>query len=73
MKYAKFSKVKEGDILITDGAFTCMNPNSAKVVKRKLGLNGGLYIDCREGGHMIDGQLDERGFLIGLRRSLICN
>ena len=65
--YARLKKVRAGDVLITDSGFTCMARNSAKTVYSCRGRNGGLWIACRDGRHMLDGQLDERGRLIGLR------
>jgi len=70
--YAKFSAVKPGDVLITDGGFTCMPNNASKTVhsmKPDYPGDRGLYITCRDGKHMLDGQLDDKGLLIGLRRA----
>lgn len=58
--YALVDETKEGDILICDGGFTCLNKNDEKVVKNDP--SHGLYIDCndeRGGKHFIDGQIEE--------------
>jgi hypothetical protein len=79
--YALASEVKVGDRLICDGGFSCMKADAKKTVKRRAGRLKGvskeyakdpfarLYIDCKCGGHMLDGQLGEHGELIGLRKA----
>lgn len=67
MAWAKFSKVKEGDKLITDGGFTCMEFNVEKKVWGDK--DGRLYIECSDGCHYLDGQVDfhnDHDDLIGL-------
>lgn len=69
--WAKLSDVKEGDVLITDGGFTCMGGGERKVVRRDQSRPDGmqLYLDCREGGHYLDGQADDGEHLVGLYRA----
>lgn len=63
--YAKLSDVKPCDVLEADGGFDCLKPRQLEIVKVKE--NGSLYIDCSyDGGHILDGQLDDEGYLIGL-------
>lgn len=65
--------LKPGDILITDGDFTCTRHFAEHVVQQGP---QGLYIRCRSGGHNLDGQLACDGpegkpdddTLVGLRR-----
>lgn len=64
MSYAKLSEVVQGDILITDGGFTCMKADERKEVF--VGENDCLYILCDEGEHYLDGQLDEGDEYMGL-------
>lgn len=63
--YAKLHKIKVGTKLRTDGGFTCMKEDEIKEVKqdRKDGL---LYIECEDGTHSLDDQLNDNGELIGL-------
>lgn len=76
--YAKLSSLKPGDVLITDAAFTCMSPNTPKIVSMaKVGrgsrgltaMKHRLFVPCRAGRHMLNGQEDANGRLIGLRRA----
>ena len=48
----KISEVKAGDILLSDGGFTCIGPQQ-NIVKEDA---NGLYIECSEGRHGLDGQ-----------------
>lgn len=60
--------VKEGDTLITDGGFTCMEEGEEKIVKND---NGVLCIDCDSGGHAIHGQSDSSDTpLVGLKKKV---
>jgi hypothetical protein len=65
-RWAILKTLKPGDRLFTDGGFTCMPDGELKIVRRD---ENGLYVPCRRGKHYLDGQLDERGRLIGLYRS----
>lgn len=60
----KFSEVREGDVLIADGGFTCIQTGSPLAVKAD---EDGLYFSCASGKHYLDGQEDENGDLIGLK------
>lgn len=75
--YTRLSRLKPGDVIITDSGFDCMGKNKAKVVRMtKVGRGSAgftkmanrLYVCCREGKHLLDGQLDEKGRLIGIRK-----
>ena len=59
----KLNKVKKGDIIIADGGFTCL-----QAVEHKVYDNEGLFIECEQGMHFLDGQLDDDGNLIGLSK-----
>jgi hypothetical protein len=71
--YAKRSKVHTGTCLVCDGGFTCMK--NRQVVTVKNGGRHGLYVECGEGRHYLDGQFSEdgatpnRGLLRGLLAS----
>lgn len=56
-EYAKLSTLKPGDKVRTDGGFTCGMNNKELEVKKNS--TGGLYVDCDEGMHGLDGQLSE--------------
>lgn len=54
----KLDDVKPGDVLIADGGFTCLAENArCEVLKDHYGL----YVNCDEGKHYLDGQLDDDG------------
>lgn len=59
----KLTDVKEGDIIIADGGFTCMEAGEHKVYD-----DGRFYIKCDEGKHFLEGQEDENGNLIGVTK-----
>ena len=56
------SDVKVGDVVYTDGGFTCMSPGPKKV----KGDVTGLYLCCAQGRHYLDGQKGTTGSLIGI-------
>ena len=51
----KFKDVNEGDTLIADGGFTCIDEGRCLLVENS---GGGLFIACDEGRHFLDGQID---------------
>jgi len=60
----KFSDVKEGDVLVADGGFTCIRKGAELTVSSRF--SDGLFVPCDEGEHYLDGQLNyETGELIG--------
>jgi hypothetical protein len=61
--WARVSDTKPGDILECDAGFSCLVPSSLRVVK--LYNETGLYIQCLEGMHFLDGQ-EQDGYYIGL-------
>lgn len=69
--FVKLVDVKAGTKLVTDGGFPCMRKGEHKTVhqdkKRKPHFSRAeiLYIDCDDGRHYLDGQL-EKGELVGL-------
>lgn len=77
-QYARAGDVKAGDTLQCDGGFTCLKKDAKRVVKRRKGKLkhhspeyakspfARLYIDCKCGGHNLDGQLGDHGELVGL-------
>jgi len=60
----KLIDVQPGDALIADAGFTCVKPGRVSVKKS----DNGLYFDCSEGRHYLDGQVNDEGSLVGLRR-----
>jgi hypothetical protein len=64
MKFAKLKSVKAGDILKTDGGFTCMPAGVLRKVHADA--DGKLWIRCSDGKHYLDGQADGQGCLVGL-------
>lgn len=61
--YARLDDLKRGDRVIVDDGFTCMTAWSEKIVDED---NAGLFVDCEDGGHGLDGQDDGDGFLVGI-------
>ena len=62
----KIDDVKEGDKLVADAGFTCLKDGQeVKVCRTPDGL---LAIPCACGDHLLDGQVEEHGELIGLKR-----
>lgn len=66
-EYAHLDNIDAGDILIADGGFTCISEGA------RLKVKGGpskfdLFVDCNDGGHHIDGQCDENGYLVGFTK-----
>jgi hypothetical protein len=63
----KLSEIKEGDVLIADGGFTCIPEGRDLPVESDP--DGKLYFLCQEGRHYLDGQLaDDGDTLVGLTR-----
>ena len=64
--YAREGEVREGDILRADGGFTCI-PDGAElgVLFHEDPEKGGLYVECANGKHFLDGQLDDGDQYIG--------
>lgn len=60
----KILNVKVGDKLVADGGFTCLAEGSINTVCQKG--NGPLFIRCKEGDHILLGQTDKDGNLVGL-------
>lgn len=60
----KLSDVKAGDRLLTDNGFTCVEQTDV-VVKQD---ENGLFFECDDGKHFLDGQVDGAGNLVGLKR-----
>ncbi len=56
--WAAVAEIKAGSVVRTDGDFTCIGRGRRKVVRR---CNHGLFITCREGTHLIEGQLSADG------------
>lgn len=63
--FAKLSETNAGDTLIADASFSCMNAGP-HVVKADDG--GGLYIECDEGEHYLNGQADDGEHMTGLTK-----
>ena len=63
--YARLSKLEPGDVIEVDNDFTCINGGTQTRIH--AAADGALYFACREGGHLLDGQLDSRSdALIGV-------
>lgn len=61
--YAKSSEVKAGDLLETDGDFTCIGEKEIVLIQED---EQGLYFACDNGRHFLNGQADDGEHLIGL-------
>jgi hypothetical protein len=62
----KLIDLKEGDKLVADGGFTCLN--EGQIVEVKKDAAGELYVPCRSGRHALDGQTDDGETLVGLEK-----
>ena len=67
----KYKDVKVGDLLIVGNGFTCLAPDTCTLVYEDVGA---LYVNCDDGRHYLDGQIDwdgkagvGDGYLVGLR------
>ncbi|MDR3513746.1 MAG: hypothetical protein P4L73_19085 [Caulobacteraceae bacterium] len=65
--YARLDDLQPGDTLIPDGGFDCLAEGQPRRVWRRE--SGELCIDCRSGVHVLAGQDDGDGFLVGLYRA----
>ena len=64
----KFKDIKEGDVLVADGGFTCLKQDAECLVRKD---DEGFYILCGQGSdakHYLDGQEDSNGDLVGLSK-----
>ena len=64
-----FASLVDGDILVPDRGFTCMYPGHPHLVRVDA---TGPWVSCccatGRGRHYLDGQLDESGMVVGMRR-----
>ncbi len=74
--WAKAGNVKEGDVLIADGGFTCIREghrckvlNDAEIAAKHKWPGSGLYVTCKAGKHFLDGQLDDGAEYIGFTKA----
>ena len=68
MPNAKVSEIKAGDVVVTDGSFTCMPRDQRKRVHAND--DGELFIHCDHGRHYLCGQTEGDEY-IGLTKSLL--
>lgn len=59
------SDLKAGQTILADAGFTCLKAGPHEVKAD----GSGLYVECSEGHHYLDGQKDEVGSLVGLSAS----
>ena len=64
--FPKLTDLKAGDKLKADGGFTCLSAARIAEVKEDA---GGLYVECTEGRHGLDGQEGKNGECVGLWRA----
>ncbi len=67
IEYLRNTEAREGVSVIADGGFTCMNEGDVKTIKK--GSDDYLYIECSDGRHDLDGQLEGHQY-IGLLPAL---
>jgi len=65
----KADKVREHDILMNDGGFTCLDKDEESRVYLDHDFLGfeGMYVNCSQGKHYLCGQLDDEGYVVGFR------
>ncbi len=54
------SKVRKGTVLRTNGGFTCVKANQLVTIHE---CKNGLYFDCKDGKHFLDGQINGRSYV----------
>lgn len=65
----KLQDVKPGDRLVPDAGFSCLRKGEAYAVRSAEDAKG-LFINCADGRHYLDGQTNEEtGELVGLSRA----
>ena len=64
----KMEDVHVGDTLVLDNGFTCHEPGPVVIMRDG---EGALFFKCNNGHHYIDGQEDEFGTLIGMKRETV--
>lgn len=70
----RFEDLKAGDYIIADGGFTCLKEHSIHQVYSHR--HGGLAVGCNgdphgDTDHMLDGQKDDEGNLVGLKLTVL--
>lgn len=58
----KLSDLKAGDSVFADSGFTCLHGGFHTVCAD----DGGLYLECDDGHHYLEGQENEHGELVGI-------
>jgi hypothetical protein len=68
MRFAKLSEIKPGDMLITDGGFTCIGNLEQREVQKDD--EGRLFISCADGRHYLGRRSELSGddTLVGLSK-----
>lgn len=61
-EYAKLADLKVGDMIEIDAGFTCAPAGIHEV----RAISDGLYFKCDETYHLLEGQLDPDGYLVGI-------
>lgn len=61
----KYGDLVAGKTVEVDAGFTCMGSGKHIVQQNSAGE---FYLRCAKGDHMLDGQIDEDGELIGIIR-----
>jgi hypothetical protein len=61
-----FSNVKPGDRLVPDDGFTCMEAGVSRTVH--VDEDNDLYVNCSEGKHFLDLQLNDQEELVGFEK-----
>jgi hypothetical protein len=59
--WISFEQVKEGQTIVADGGFTCMEAGP-KLVEAG---DHGLFVRCQCGQHYLDGQIDDGDEVVG--------
>jgi len=63
MRALKLDEVKAGDVVVLDGGFSCRAAGPARVFTT---ADGRPFVACRHGRHLLDGQQEEDGMLVGV-------
>lgn len=63
----KMTDIKPGDRIKGFEDFGCIPANATRIVRQDDA--GRLFVACRQGHHLLDGQEDDAGELVGLSRA----
>lgn len=64
----KFIDIRAGDTLIADGNFGCIKAGATLQVIKHQDDSETLAVPCSLGHHILEGQVDEKGYVVGFTK-----